>query len=253
MTVKTELNNGPLMAITTSFRAVWRRIKLLRKAFFTNFLGFHYSQFGEDIILRELIKKNKSDGFFVDVGCYHPKKYSNTYALYKKGWRGINVDMEEDKILAFNMVRPQDYNVLCPVSDKREEKTIYRYGRYGLDTTISEDCAVRADVAPLDKKIVQTKSLNEIINESPYKGRQIDVLSIDVEGMDFKVINSLDLNVYKPKIVIIEDEHNNIEDILETDSYKLLRKNSYALRSWTFYSLIFVLHGADLLKDRENT
>ena len=42
--------------------------------------------------------KNKRDGFYVDVGCFHPKKHSNTYFLYKRGWRGVNIDMEEEKI-----------------------------------------------------------------------------------------------------------------------------------------------------------
>jgi hypothetical protein len=31
-------------------------------------------------------------GFFVDVGCFHPLFYSNTWKLYKKGWRGVNID-----------------------------------------------------------------------------------------------------------------------------------------------------------------
>ena len=78
------------------------------------------------------------------------------------------------------------------------------------------------------------------------------MLSIDVEGMDFKVLNSLDFGIYKPKLIIIEDHHRSIEDVLKTDIYKLLKKHSYVLRSWTFYSLIFILPGADILKDREN-
>lgn len=215
-------------------------------------MKFHYSQFGEDIVLKELLKKEKSDGFFVDVGCYHPKKYSNTYMLYRKGWRGINIDMEEDKISLFNMVRPRDYNIICPVSDKREEVTLFRFSKYGLGSTINRDYASETKDEIFDKKIVETKTINEIIDYSPYKGKQIDVLSIDVEGMDFKVLNSLDFGIYKPKLIIIEDHHRSIEEVLETDIYNLLKKHSYVLRSWTFYSLIFVLPGADILKDREN-
>ena len=233
------------------FNRIWKKTKLIRKAFLTDYLKFHYSQFGEDIVLKELLKK-KSDGFFVDVGCYHPKKYSNTYMLYRKGWRGINIDMEEDKIILFNMARSHDYNILCPVSDKKEEVTLFKYSKYGLGSTINKDHAAETSDELFDKKIVETRTLNEIIDESPYKGKQIDVLSIDVEGMDFKVLNSLDFRTYMPKVVIIEDQHRSIEEILETEIYKLLKKYSYVLRSWTFYSLIFVLPGSDVLKDREN-
>ena len=38
---------------------------------------------GEDL---EIVKalKNINNGFFVDVGCYHPLHLNNTYLLYKK-------------------------------------------------------------------------------------------------------------------------------------------------------------------------
>ncbi len=49
---------------------MWKIIKLFRKAFITDFIKLHYSQFGEDIVLRELLKKEYKKGFFVDVGCY---------------------------------------------------------------------------------------------------------------------------------------------------------------------------------------
>ncbi len=233
-------------------KKIIRNIKLFRKAFLTDFIKIHYSQFGEDIVLRELIRKDVNDGFYVDVGCYHPKKFSNTYMLYKKGWRGINVDMEEDKIALFNRVRRGDYNVICPVSDKAEKVTVYRDGQYGLGSTIDEGFSHNIRDKAIRCESVESKTLNEIIEESPYSGRQIDVLSIDVEGMDYKVISALDFQKYKPKVIIIEDHHQNIEDILKTRTYTLLTNNAYILRSWTFYSLIFILPGSDILKDREN-
>jgi FkbM family methyltransferase len=231
---------------------MFKKLKLFRKAFLTDFIKFHYSQFGEDIILREILKKKIPNGFYMDVGCYHPKKFSNTYMLYKKGWSGINIDMEEDKISLFNMVRPRDLNVLSPISDKEEEVTLYRYSKYGLGSTIDKKIASETTDNIYDKTTVKTKTLNEVINESSYKDTQIDVLSIDVEGMDFRVLRSLDIKKYSPKVIIIEDHHKKIEDILETDTYKFLVQNNYILRSWSFYSLIFILPGSDILKEREN-
>ena len=48
-----------------------------------------YSMDGEDL---EIIKhfEGISNGYYVDAGCYHPLRLSNTYLLYKKNWRGIN-------------------------------------------------------------------------------------------------------------------------------------------------------------------
>jgi len=57
--------------------------------------------------------------------------------------------------------------------------------------------------------------------------------------------------MYKPKIVIIEDHHKSIDDVLNTNTYTLLKQKGYILRSWAFYSLIFILPNSDILKERE--
>ena len=57
---------------------------LVRQSFFRKINKNFYSQFGEDKVLNEILKININKGFYVDVGCYHPKKHSNTYLLYKK-------------------------------------------------------------------------------------------------------------------------------------------------------------------------
>ncbi len=224
---------------------------LLRKAYLTDFIKVHYSQFGEDIVLKELLREGIKNGFYVDVGCYHPKKYSNTYMLYKWGWEGINIDMEEDKISLFNIVRPRDHNVLCAVSDRKEKVTLYKNNKFGLGSTIDKQVKDQRKTDFLDTIDLRSNTLNEIIENSPFRGRQIDVLSIDVEGMDFKAINSLDIEMYKPKIVIIEDHHKSIDDVLNTNTYTLLKQKGYILRSWAFYSLIFILPNSDILKERE--
>ena len=58
-----------------------------------------YSQWGEDHFIQNFFK-NKDTGVYLDVGCFHPFKYSNTCLLYNKGWKGINIDVVlEDKKL----------------------------------------------------------------------------------------------------------------------------------------------------------
>src|SRR5256885_155804 len=50
-----------------------------------------YAHWGEDLVVSFLLD-NKRDGFYVDVGCYHPTLFSNTKLLFDAGWRGINID-----------------------------------------------------------------------------------------------------------------------------------------------------------------
>lgn len=211
-------------------------ILLLRKTFFTNFIKIYYSQFGEDVVLKELIKKKKN-GFYVDVGCYHPKKFSNTYYLRSLGWKGINIDMEENKIFMFKVARPNDYNVVAAVSDTIENVYINKVRNHSLVTKIDKQLSSTS----LGQNFsIKTQKLTDIIERSPFYSIEIDVLSIDCEGHDFNVIKSLDIDRYKPKILIIEDHSNNIELIIKGELYNYLVSKEYILKSWCVMSLIFV-------------
>lgn len=79
----------------------------------------YYSQYGEDAVLKELIGKGHQKGSYLDIGCYHPKKHSNTYFLYKMGWSGMLVDVEKAKLIACKIIRPRDKTLLCAVSNDK--------------------------------------------------------------------------------------------------------------------------------------
>ena len=54
-------------------------------------------------------------GFYVDVGVDHPRRYSNTYFFYKLGWRGVNIDAMPGSMNLFARIRPRDINLECGV------------------------------------------------------------------------------------------------------------------------------------------
>lgn len=207
-----------------------KTLKRFRKTFLTNFLRVHYSQFGEDVVLRDLLGKQK-DGFYVDVGCYHPKKYSNTYALHKRGWSGINVDMEPHKIELFRLARPHDENVVAAVSDK--EQVLY------IQTSKSHDLGARLADSGEDAHKVTTRTLTDIIAATRFKGRPIDLLSVDAEGHDLAVLRSLDFATYQPRFVVAELHEKDVRKILESDIHLFLESQGYSLRSWVVCSLIY--------------
>jgi hypothetical protein len=71
---------------------------------------FSYSQQGEDLVLNKVFEK-KWGGFFVDVGAFEPKKYSNTYKLSLSGWTGINIEPNPNKYKLFQKERKKDINL----------------------------------------------------------------------------------------------------------------------------------------------
>ena len=218
--------------------SIIKKLYLLRQCYFKSINKNFYSQFGEDKILNEIIPKNKIDGFYVDVGCYHPKKHSNTYLLHKRGWNGVNIDMEEDKIDLFKISRPNDFNYLAAISDKNEEVIIYRSQKFGVGSTINPDLLNEKDI--IDKKIIKASKLDEVLEKSPFANKEIDLLNIDAEGNDFKALKSLSIDIYKPKIIIIETHLKKIDDILNSEIFNYLKRNNYELKSICLYSLIFI-------------
>ena len=220
-------------------------LKVLRQTFFKKVNTDFFSQFGEDRVLMEILKKKMNKGFYVDVGCYHPKKHSNTYLLNKKGWKGINIDIEKKKIRVFEMARPNDINILAAVSHKKRLIKVHKTQDYGVGTKIINNIKTKSNF-----EILETKTLNQIIEKTIYKNRKIDLLSIDTEGEDFNVLRSLNIKKYSPSIIIIESHLKSIDKILKSMIYIFLIKRNYQLRSWNFFSLIFTLKKSKIIRNR---
>ena len=76
------------------------------------------------LFLKEYFK-NRPKGFYIDVGCYHPIRLSNTKFLYNKGWSGINIDISEKSIDLFKIARKKDINLNFGISDKNGMSEAY--------------------------------------------------------------------------------------------------------------------------------
>ena len=227
------------------FEKIRYYLELIKQGFIKKNYKIFYSQFGEDRIINEILKKNRK-GIYVDVGCYHPKKYSNTFILYRdKKWRGINIDIEEEKIALFKILRPEDINICCPVSNFSKLVEINKLGNFNVGSYIKD---IKKN--KFNKNYKKTRSLNEILLSTRYKNNEIDLLNIDVEGNDFDVLKSINLNKYNPKIIIIESHLKDIDKIQSSNIYKYLIKFNYKLRSWSFYSLIFIKKKTNILRQR---
>ena len=213
-------------------------LKIFRKAFVTNYFRVHYSQFGEDVVLRDLLK-DKPPGIYVDVGCYHPKKFSNTYYLKRRGWHGINVDLDEEKIDCFRLARPNDHNVLSAVSSQSGSINVYRQRSFDLGTTVEKSMTEGWDAGSFSIQKIQAATLTEIIENSPFAGSTVDLMSIDVEGHDFAVLQTLNLNLVRPKIIIIETFFDSVEDVLASELYDHFAKHDYQFFNWVRHSLFF--------------
>lgn len=198
-----------------------------------------YSQYSEDLIIQCYFPKGKCNGRYVDVGCHHPRRGSNTYGLYKRGWSGILIDLEECKVKANQMARRRDQIVLAAVSDKEEWLDIYSDKNYSTNTTIK-----RQDDQDGKSLIgrIKTQTLTKILKENHFP-TQFELLSIDVEGVDFEVLKGLDLKVYRPEIICIENWKAlcGLDMLLASETHQYLRQQQYQLVALTGLSTIYKL------------
>ena len=67
-----------------------------------------YSQFGEDLLVQEVLGYERRDIFYIDIGAFHPISKSNTYIFYKRGGRGICVEPNPNAKALWQKFRPRD-------------------------------------------------------------------------------------------------------------------------------------------------
>ena len=215
---------------------LFRGVFLFRKLFFIKKRFRHYSQFAEDVsIIRHFPKKFK--GFFVDVGCFHPVKYNNTYRLYRKGWRGVNIDIDSIKIAGFKVLRPGDVNVTSAVSNQQGELPYWSNGFYSLTITLDE--AFAAGKEGYIQKTVQANTLSNILDATKYKGQTIDFLSVDAEGHDLQILQSLDFERYQPRLIAVETHKERLDELQEDPLFHYLSEKGYSMVNWVGLTLLF--------------
>lgn len=220
-------------------RMFWR----LKYYYLDGYANKSYSQEGEDMILKRMFE-NQSSGFYVDVGAHHPKRFSNTYFFYKRGWCGINIDAMPGSMNEFNRVRSRDTNIEKPISGKIETLTYYAFNEpalNGFSKSISQDRDGTSGYKIEFTKNIETATLEDVLDQYLPEDQTIDFLSVDVEGLDFEVIKSLNLNKYRPRVILIEILGSSLETIQSDPVYGFLSNNGYELFSKAMNTVIFKL------------
>ena len=194
-----------------------------------------YSMDGEDLVIADYFK-NKQKGLYVDVGCYHPIHRNNTFLLYKKGWDGINIDIHSFSIELFNYLRPKDLNYNFAISDQKEIINMYFQKELSQLSTIDYDQAKKSFQGTIKEKKIQAFTLDEVLKFSNLENKKIDLIDIDVEGADLKVLQGLSFEKFKPELICVEihDQH-----LKESKTYKLLNNLDYELIWSGVFSHIF--------------
>jgi FkbM family methyltransferase len=162
-----------------------------------------FSANAEDVLLRRLFPE-PGLGFYVDVGAAHPIWENDTKALRDRGWRGINIEPQEDFLTELRRERPDDVNLGVALSDTPGELPFFEVEGTGL-STLDKHNAARAEACGRRVKLrkVPVRTLAQVLAENNAPSA-FEVLKIDVEGLEQAVLAGNDWVRFRPYVVVIE-------------------------------------------------
>jgi hypothetical protein len=130
-----------------------------------------FSQNGEDGIILEILKRFENiQGRIVEIGIEDGTECNSANLLINFGWKGLLIEGDEDYAKKANS---------------------YYCEKLKLKESVDIKC-----------KFISTRNFSEVLRKSNYH-EGIDILSIDVDGVDYWLWESLDSQI-RPKLLIIE-------------------------------------------------
>ena len=187
-----------------------------------------YSRNNEDRMVSYILPGTQF-GFYVDVGCNHPKHLSNTMRLYRLGWHGICIDANGDFRRLFRHVRPRDTYVEAVVSSRVGEMEFLEFQDTCLSALSVEFQDGKQPMSAMTRRRrVAPRSLTSILDEYSVPAR-FDLLSVDCEGHDYEVLMSLDFKRYRPRLIIVEIHNLDLQRQDEDSTCRRLADVGYKL------------------------
>lgn len=183
-------------------------------------MPIYYSQFGEDKILAEIFN-GKSNGLCVEVGANDGVNDSTSMYFEKIGWNCIL--LEPNPVLC-KLIRASRNSTLVEfaASDRSGEVTLFvaegAERAHGVSTLNSSEEAlnkIKSYGFTYKEVKVQTKPLDEILSDLKLD-REIDFISVDVEGHELEVLRGFSIERWKPTIILVED-NSNYENAVVSD------------------------------------
>ena len=175
------------------------------------FANFYWSTGGEDVAMRQLFKAkiaHKEPGIYVDIGCNRPSFISNTYMFYCLGWSGLGIDAD-DFASEWSLARPKDIFEQVAVGEEAGEAFFFRHTtNHGMHYVSRDECPRSPHYEPARR--IRVRRLEDLFSQH-LKSKQIDFMSLDIEGEELEALKSNDWSRWRPHAVIMECEFNFTE------------------------------------------
>lgn len=206
-----------------------------------------YSANFEDVILHRIFA-NQPPGFFIDVGAAHPMFENDTKLLYDSGWSGINVEPNKTFFDLLVKERTRDTNLNLALSDRAGTTNYYEVVGTGL-STCNNSFAERAEAQGYDviPRTIEVSTLSAILDRM--RPASIQLLKVDVEGLEERVLAGNDWTKYRPCVILVEATYPETPTRRDSGIKEYLESNSYRWRYFDGLNDFYVADEFDIAKD----
>lgn len=187
------------------------------------------TQYGEFLSLVKLLGKT-DEGMVVEVGANDGCYCSNSYPFIHRGWRAILLEpnpavFQKLRELYTSNPRVQCFRLACGAEDACLPLHLGK-GDSGY-ATLSDEKSWWYEATRSEETVpVEVKPLRSILDAASCP-KDFDFLSVDTEGFDYQVLVGLDLDIYRPRVIVTEDEKPPYTHAEDKD--RLLRRHGYRL------------------------
>ncbi len=202
-----------------------------------------FAQSGEDLIIARIFGRLGilSPSYF-DIGTNDPIKSNNTYYFYKNGSRGLCIEADPEIFATIKNIRHKDICLNVGVGTGSETQADFYIMSASVLNTFCKETALRYSsyASHKIKKIISIPLLS--INRVAGDYFVPDLISLDVEGLDFKILTSINFDMLRPKVFCIETL-SYTEDKSEkkmTSIIGFMLNQGYFIYADTYINTIFV-------------
>lgn len=187
----------------------------------------YYSQFEQDKFVYENYFQGKTNGYFVDIGAHDGTTFSNSKFFEELGWNGVCVEPNPKVFEVLSSTRKCKC-VMKAVADKVGTAQFFQiiegadmlsgladeFNQRGIETIHANLTGVENEFEYID---VELDLFDNIVDNTT-----IDFLSLDTEGNELKILQTIDFNKYDIKVITVEnnDYDNKFIEFLVPKGYQ---------------------------------
>lgn len=205
-----------------------------------------FSQAGEDQVIRYLVNDclQLPQPAYLDIGTHHPIYGNNTYYFYMRGSRGVCIEPDPAYSELIKKIRNNDVFIQAGVGTGLDKGEFYLFpkGYSGWNTFSKEEALQREKETGISFTILKDMPLVNINDVMKlYFNPWPNIISLDVEGLDLEILQTIDFEKYQPEIICVESitfsTSNEQEKINEIASFVTSR--GYFVFADTYVNTIF--------------